>query len=79
VLVADMGQDLGHSFGPMAFMPSTCRAAGDATEGDASRHAGRVLTPPLGGTDGRGSARRDARQYTETSRLLSREEHRRFF
>ena len=30
VLIADMGQDLGHSFGPMAFMPPTCRAAGDA-------------------------------------------------
>lgn len=31
VLIPDMGEDLGHSFGPMAFMPSTCRAAGDAT------------------------------------------------
>jgi hypothetical protein len=66
VLAVVMGQDLGHSIGPMAFMPSAARAAGDATEGDASRRAGRVLTPPSDGTDGCGSMRHVMRQYTQS-------------
>ena len=36
MLVADMRQNLGHSLGPMAFMPSTHRAAADAIQVDAS-------------------------------------------
>ena len=38
-----------------------------------------TLCPPSGGTDGGGSGCRDTWQYTETSRLLGREEHRRCF
>ena len=50
-----------------------CRATG------ASRPAGRVRSPPADDTDDCVSGHRDSRQYTETSRLLCREEHRRFF
>lgn len=79
VLVADVRQDLGHSLGPMAFMPSTYRAACDATGACASRYGARALKRPSGGTDGCGSGCRNTWQYPETSRLLSREERRRFF
>jgi len=40
---------------------------------------GRALKRPSDGTDGRRSGNRCSQQYIETSRLLGREKHRRFF
>ena len=78
VLIADMRQNLGHSFGAMAFMPSTCRALANGIRGGVSKPLGRDPWHLSRGRHAPGKGIYDRRPEMRTSRLLGREELRGF-
>jgi hypothetical protein len=54
MLIVDMRHEHGHSFGLMAFIATTCHAAGDATVAGASMYGGHAPRYPSDGREGHG-------------------------